>query len=78
MGNNDWDLATAFERWMMDLHARRARGDDKAVLRGLYDLRRRLEEFAKCHPELRDKLPLDELREALVEEFEVWQQQRGQ
>jgi len=75
MGNNDWDLRIAFERWMVDLRARRARGDDKAVLRGLYELRRRLEEFAECHPEVRDKLPLDELREALVE---VWQQQRRQ
>jgi hypothetical protein len=78
MGNEDWDARALLDCWVAGLLARRARGDDKAVLRGLYQAHQRIEQFVELHPEARDALLplLDVLREALVEEFHAWQQQR--
>jgi hypothetical protein len=48
------DLRAFFDRWIVDLRAKHARGDEKAVLSGLDKLYRPLEELAESDPETRD------------------------
>jgi hypothetical protein len=74
------DLRALFDRWIVDLRAKHAHGDEKAVLRGLDKLYRPLEEFAESHPEERDVvLPiLIERWEEGIEGLYAWREHRSQ